>query len=536
MGMMDRLLQRISGLFQTQLQTKGKSSPISPDILDKNKEKISEPLISTNIQQELNIETTHGLVCSEQTKTETTPVPFGSEIPPPASLPDRDPYIIQIGFDFGTSSCKCVYRDISRQRAWIYLPESPANQEIPFLLPSALKMQGNMIGMADPNAHYHENGLPHVKIALSACSRELWEDQALAPYKEIIGNDTEELRHFIIACAIYFLGGYLGDIKNKIRQEFSGFSEHSNDYIAVNLAIPVSDAANLQVESTFARVLKKAFEKSDDLAGHPPRSIDVLLTYSREIDNNGDDQEDNGSCFVYPEVSANIQGFVRSPNAAAGLYFFCDTGAATVDQCVFTLARHDEQSDKLYYMSARISFLGSSNIERKAMENAGEDNIEALEQWRRRKENGDNRGELRTAKNDIGDQLRTETVATLFPARRQLPVAQQFHDIKVLFGGGGHVRVPYEKYTLNSFGDNRLIVPVGAAAGLGVPSFSPPVAGMPMPDDLINLNAQERWYKRLTVAYGLSFYKDDLLNHKFPDNGSAVAIGLPTREIPTFPG
>ena len=32
----------------------------------------------------------------------------------------RDPYIFQIGFDFGTSSSKIVIRDINTDKAWVF--------------------------------------------------------------------------------------------------------------------------------------------------------------------------------------------------------------------------------------------------------------------------------------------------------------------------------------------------------------------------------------------------------------------------------
>ncbi|MDO9508606.1 MAG: hypothetical protein Q7I97_04585, partial [Thermovirgaceae bacterium] len=53
----------------------------------------------------------------------------------------RQPYFIQIGFDFGTSYSKCVCRDIMTDKAWVHIPNKCAGQELPFLIPSALLLK-----------------------------------------------------------------------------------------------------------------------------------------------------------------------------------------------------------------------------------------------------------------------------------------------------------------------------------------------------------------------------------------------------------
>lgn len=481
----------------------------------------------------------------EKLRPETRPA--GAQTPPamtpaetttpkaPPSQPQRNPYFVQVGFDFGTSSCKCVCRDITTQQAWIYVPEAPANSVYPFLLPSAMWIREGSVSIADPNAQYHENGLPYAKTALAACAREAWDDPSLQPYLDAVDHNKERLKTFMPACAVYLLAGYLGEVRKKIRERHRGFGDHPDDHVMVNLAVPVADAQQSHVESLFMRVLERAFENADALAGHPALSVEVLEQYSRGIAEDSVASGNSGPCFVYPEVSANVQSFVRSPTAQSGIYFFCDTGAASVDLSVFIFVRFPNQPNTLNYLSARVLPLGSSRIEQKAMAIKGEDGAERLEYWRLRKENGDYNPALRDAKYCIGLALRQETVGLLFQAKNQLYMPKQFENMQALFGGGGHVQYPYEKYALDAFADPSLIVTRPVANNLDRRPFRPRDVGLPTPDDLAL--QPKHWYKRLTVAYGLSYFKGDLTEYKFPDaGGHEKIIGMPTRDIPPAPG
>lgn len=517
MGLISRLFRRVSGLIHTSPSEGQEGKATLPETSSKE-DLLAMSLSSTSLGQPSE-QQTPSLIPHQ-------PSPFLNE-------PNRKPYLVQIGFDFGTSNCKCVYRDIVTQQAWVYVPEDSVNPEYPFLLPSALQIRNGALCIADPNAHYHDNGLPHIKTALAACAREQWEDQSLLPYRKALNGDSGHLIAFVSACTVYLLAGYFGNIRKKIKSKHKGFGQHSGDYMMVNLAIPVADAEQSRVKSLFLRVLERSFKCADELAGHPPLPLASLEQYGLDVVTN--DGEPDSRYYVYPEVSANVQSFVRSPNASPGIYFFCDTGAATVDQCVFVFTSFQGQPKRLNYLSARVLPLGSGCIEREAMALNGEEGFERLEYWRRRKESNENDKPIRDAKDIIGKKLEKETVCPLFFAKRQLPVQLQFLDIKAIFGGGGHSREPYEKYTLDAFTHQNLTVPMPVADGLGRPPFRPDVTGMPIPEDLDLSNDRYRWYKRLTVAYGLSFFKGDLVDYQFPGAGE-VAVAMPVREIPPAPG
>jgi len=48
----------------------------------------------------------------------------------------RNPHFVQIGLDFGTAYSKCICRDVMIDKAWVHIPSSPKDKELPFLIPS----------------------------------------------------------------------------------------------------------------------------------------------------------------------------------------------------------------------------------------------------------------------------------------------------------------------------------------------------------------------------------------------------------------
>ena len=64
---------------------------------------------------------------AQQTRTASVPqIEVGLE-----SSVEREPYFVQIGFDFGTAYSKCVCRDVITNKAWVYLPTGSERKEFP---------------------------------------------------------------------------------------------------------------------------------------------------------------------------------------------------------------------------------------------------------------------------------------------------------------------------------------------------------------------------------------------------------------------
>jgi len=85
-------------------------------------------------------------------------------------------------------------------------------------------------------------------------------------------------------------------------------------------------------------------------------------------------------------------------------------------------------------------------------------------------------------------------------------VRKQLAETRLLFGGGGFCRDPYEASVRNKFGRPWI-----------VGKCNPDIVGMPLPKDLDLPYDKSSWMKRLFVAYGLSFFRGDLARHMFAE-------------------
>lgn len=459
---------------------------------------------------------------------EAIPASVSQSVIIPKRRPQREPYFVQIGLDFGTAYSKCVCRDLVTNKAWIYKPAGSEYNEYPFLISSVILLRkGKLSHVEDTGCDYHADGLYHLKQALEKVALGKLNDPVLDHYRNFgFSSNSEQFAKFIESCAAYFLAGILGEIRKNVRQRLPGFGLHPDDYMAVNMGIPIADAERAEVNSLYQKVLYEAWLLADQLSGHP--SIDIS-----EVDKLISDvvQKESSSfreaCFIYPETSANVQGFVRSRVSIPGIYLFSDTGAGTVDQSIFIFLRTDH-GEHLTYLYGSVIPLGSSLIERQAALASGKVDWSELEAWKKKKEAGENHPMLTQAKKKIYEELTRRTESTLVGAKKKLIVKEQLNEIRVIFGGGGHCEYPYEKAVLRPF-----------SGGLFRRDISPDVVGMPLPHDLELEAGQIRWMRRLSVAYGLSFERSELSTFTLPvdvETPNPEEIWKPHRRIEDAPG
>jgi len=433
-----------------------------------------------------------------------------TEPSPPAALTlkRQQPHFVQIGFDFGTSFSKCICRDVMLNKAWVHIPEESKSRAHPFLIPSVLICRdGKLESVKDPEVHYPQGGLYHLKHALVQSATNQFNDPVLSHCRRVreSGSSPDELSRFVETCAVYFLACALGAVRNEVRLRMPDFGTLPKDYMAVNLAVPVAYAEQDGVNRVYHRVLCEAWSLADTLSGYPTISGMEMESLRLKNAHIMEDPSITEACFIYPEVSANVQGFVRSRVSSPGIYLFSDTGAGTVDQSTFIFIRKPDGTEHLTYLHGCVLPHGSSRIEFEAARISGGSDGNCLEIWRKRKESGSSDIELIRARNAISEPLIRGTTSTLGVPTQKLYVKEQLKDIQVVFGGGGHCEHPYEKSVIKSFSSNLFARPI-----------DPPVLGLPAPRDLDLEASQRHWLGRLAVAYGLSFEKGDLHSFTYP--------------------
>lgn len=101
----------------------------------------------------------------------------------------KDPYLVQIGFDFGTSFSKCIYREVIQNQAWVYTSNRYHSPEQPFLIPSTIVYDGEKFKRhEDSRYQYPTGGLYHLKFALEKVALEDWNASVLNGYKKSLGD------------------------------------------------------------------------------------------------------------------------------------------------------------------------------------------------------------------------------------------------------------------------------------------------------------------------------------------------------------
>lgn len=440
------------------------------------------------------------------------PKPSPKATPPAApQAPVESGHFVQIGFDFGTAFSKCVYRDVLLDKAWVHLPPTAKDSEKPFLLPSVLHHSGgNLSHPGSTGGAYKADCLYHVKMALEKVGKEDWGAPELTAYQRIAEGLEIDVSDVVEACAVYFIAGALSGVLKEVASRFKGAS--TNGQIFVNMAVPVADIDHPKVYEVFDRVLRRAWVLADKLAGYPKTSIPELTEMINTAFDEAQSPEVREACFLYPEVSANVQAFVRSRVSREGMYLFSDTGAGTVDQSVFVFSRA-EGKDRLTYLAARVLPLGSSHIELRAAATSNKTGWLELEEWRQLKESDGSHRTLTAVRGEIKSELFDESRRTIHESWLKLISRKQINELKVIFGGGGHSRVPYHEAVVEQFDKSPFnSTQIDQRRRVGDP-FD---IGMPSPADLELPGGSKRWLNRLTVAYGLSFEQGQLADFTLP--------------------
>jgi len=496
----------------------------------------------------------------------------------------REPYVFQIGFDFGTAYSKCVIRDLNNDDAFVYIPKYAIDDDLPFLFPSAVHFENGFFSTHLPKSNfldYEDSALKYLKLALEGIVNGRNKD-ILDKYKNCAETFELPTNQFVFLSTVFFLAKSISEIVNYIKLKHNDYGTNDSDMLAINMCIPVYCANEQQIESIFYKALNYAWIISKKLYNTEQISILELSKLIKQAINSCAEVEEY--CYIYPEVSANMHGFIRSRASKPGTYLFSDTGAGTVDQCIFIFDKTDG-IDKVAYISAEVFPLGSSMIERNSLnkfysiqiskqdeiisnlnklicdikqkcENIEKEKINCIIKYlecnkndtqnqlkfkyillfilQYIKENRDlfdtinnNHSSLKSSThftnnklisintklpntekkeiniinelldliiestNEIKTNLSSKTNLNFKKSLQKIPT---INNISLIFGGGGNTSTPYEqgvKYAFYSTDNKKL----------------PSSLELPKPYDL---DAEEHWIPRLSVAYGLSFNRFDL--------------------------
>jgi len=407
----------------------------------------------------------------------------------------RDPRHIHVGLDFGSAFTKVVLRDVNAKNAWVFVPETSSKQSnLPFLIPSEI-----YFGTDHEDNHWltisrwdaSNYVLPYPKLALHAISSEGESSKdLLRAYEEAAANAGIRVEDLVESAACYFLAEVIRSIVSNLKKNADlGFGENEDDFISLCMALPAEDMGNAPIRELFSRVIRRAFWQTfDGSQGDAPIVIDLVTLLEQWVDPTQSELED-WQCSLYPEVSANMAAYTGSKASSEGLFQMFDVGAGTVDVSFFSFTRQSS-GPKLSNFSGQLAFCGSSTIERNAAANLAGDTIEALREIKEQGKPGTRaqRQELEQAKEVAGQETQNLSHRSIIEMRGKLPTPNQLNETRLLFVGGGCAKIPYQDAVADCWE--------------GLHRVNRGVANIPRPMDLDG--ADDSWFKRLTVAYGLS--------------------------------
>jgi hypothetical protein len=363
----------------------------------------------------------------------------------------------------------------------------------PYLFSSLVHYrEGEFLGEPQPDSLE----LPFAKVLLAALARGRGFDSRTRAWEGPLGN--ERMEHAKIAAA-RMLGGILSEARTLMAQMMPDFGSHDDDLFYVNMCLPVDDLQDQRTRAVFQDVVESAWKHA-----------------------NPQQRDDSSSqmCFLYPEVAANVQAFLKSGFAHSewgNPFFMTDVGAGTVDQSYFipTLGLQS-----LTFLSGLVESLGSSQIEKRCADLLAHDgqaqHLATMETIRAFKEGrGVVGNEARTVFSQVVNELQHGMVGitghTVSQGRSRLgevgqEIQNQFGRTRILFAGGGILDVPYRAGVRNVFQQ--------------IMGFAPDTIELPRPNDLLRASGAQVpdvWFRRLTVAYGLSYMREDLQRITLPN-------------------
>lgn len=431
----------------------------------------------------------------------------------------KTPIYLIVGLDFGTAFTKCMVRDFNYRRATPV--EFDHNGESASLIPSQLGWRaGRLVHPLDGNGDASVT-LSFIKMALASAAAGTVSDWLDGVVRPLGVDDPKHQLETVQTLVVFYIERILRDVREWIQGRWKDFGQVAGDTIYYNMAVPVAQASDAAIIEAFQECLTAAVSLLR--SGTKPHATlkDCIDLVGRHK------YQQIPECALIPEVTANVQSYIRSRGGRHGLYLFADVGAGTVDFSVFIF--YDHHGDMaLTYPHAAVEHLGSSQLEFRAFHSL---QTNLLEKLRLVKEGATDNGKwevnlpvaLEFTRNSMKGEITEVTQRVIGYTQRKVR-RKQFQTMEILYGGGGCCASPYEDGIKAAF-DPRW----------GLDAVSQP---LPVPEDVDwPGNNGHTLFKRFSVAYGLSFLPSDHPIQHFPDEIGEFdpAENHPKRDIPSAP-
>ncbi len=445
-------------------------------------------------------------------------IPALAEATPPAGRTSG--YMLVVGLDFGTAYTKVVVRDaLVTDPGKAYPIQFKLPDRATCFLPSLVFHQDGELFTAFDTVPSGAERVDYLKMRLVAAVEQTrasaWADHS-SPYS-------------IQVTVAWFLSCVLAAVGARMREIWPDYGEHPEDFCFINICVPIAYSDGSAVESRLMDALYAARAAVGPLGTTTPSPdiLGALLADPAALRAEAD------FCYAYPETSSNLQSYLKSRSRKPGLYLLLDVGAGTVDLTFFQILEDESNEAPLRYYHAAVLDAGSSRLELLTV--SRDPRIPLLDALAYKE------GRLRAppaalvsafvaAQKQVHDEVGrgvgdgvSVTESKLHPERRRQ--LELMKDVRLIFSGGGFVENPYEKAS-RFFQEARQW------------RYPAPVDKLTDPADLDWEGIDESIpFRRLSVAYGLSFPRYALENHRFPSQVGPNQNGhrRDTPELPSAP-
>ena len=465
----------------------------------------------------------------------------------PVTPRKKQPKVVIVGIDFGTSGTKMVLGDTTTDLHHLLVRAEEQADGTAFVFSSVVQIYGEQVffGSSAVEQRSADAEFRSFKVCLAcqhglAACRRCAHGTAQSGIFEYM-SPTVLIRLEAEHLATWYLAHVIGRAKRELSQRWGTDFDVRPVF---NVGAPIDQWNARGGSELFTRVAFYA-EKLSDIASNGIRVAELLDAYNAVRSKFlAVPSEEQRNVFVQPETAAGLMSFVTSPRTPPGLYGIVDVGAGTTDVSFFRLA--DFKSDeprRMSFYEAKTDVVGAGDLDRclahlaalriqdKERTAIDDNSVELLNAARIAKEGLGRAGECVVRLNSLTATLSQRDVEACLA-----PSIQRMVHTYVETNHQAYKKEPlvnrWSEFTVITLGGGTKCQPVYNALKTGVPSpYNRQItfSRMPVPRNFDCDSTASDNFDLLAVAYGLSFPPPDFPDILRPGRVAPIDFNLPAK-------
>jgi hypothetical protein len=272
--------------------------------------------------------------------------------------------LINVGLDFGTSSSKVIWRDVTGDRLTLLGFDNGTSGYPPICMPSSVKIAGDRIFFGSDAEENRDAGwlVRSLKVCV-ACRANAVSCRDCQP-----AGDQKRPGEFVVTSqgqqplnadelAALLVGYTMGTAKKRIQDSFRQARDADFTW---NMSAPLDQYEFAKLRVSFERLAYQGSLVAGDVTSgmRLREAVDLVRENARRSMPSRDDLP----ISVVPEAIAAVHAYCQSPIAAHGLYALVDVGAGTTTVSFFRY--HDASSKSITCYSSCTDAVGADDLDR----------------------------------------------------------------------------------------------------------------------------------------------------------------------------